>query len=168
MDLTRRIEATRQFGNEFLTWLLYKSTVQEGQLDCAIGRVEVWFSDQVRLVSPTAGSETNIIRGENPAEGDEANVALKLGKQLDEAGMSITHNGRTWEFRFCAPKFALTAVKVPAVPAESEIEAVRDRFDLLAFLERIIASLYHEFLKVRLDENGWEEECRLIAKWICR
>jgi len=168
MDLAKRIEGTRQFGNEFLTWLLYRSSVKEGQLETALGKMEVWFEDKVRLVSPLAGGEMNILKGESPAEGDEANVALQLGKQLDEARMSINFQGKKWDFQFAAPKFALSAVKVPAVLGETEAENVMERFDLLATLEDIMGSLYHEFLKLRLDDERWPEECRLIGKWVSR
>ena len=107
-----------------------------------------------------------ILKGEAPAEGLEAALALRKGKLIEEARLSITFDGRRWEFAFHGPRFSLTAIKVPAVLSETEFEAVMERFDLLSTLEEVVGVLYHEFLTLRLEEGGWARECQRIEKWL--
>jgi len=166
MELTKRIEGTRQLGSEFLTWLLDRSLSQDGMVDTEIGRIEVWFEDKLTLVSPFAGSEVNILKGEAPAQGQEAVTALRQGKQVDDAKLSVTYQGKRWDFLFSGPKFSASAVKVPAVATETDFEAVIDRFDLMGTLEEVLRSLYHEYLKIRLDDTAWEAECARVEKWL--
>lgn len=166
MELTKRIEGTRQFGNEFLTWLMFRSLESEGQIDTEQGRIELWIEDRLTLVAPFAGREVNILKGESPAQGEEAGTALRMGKQLDNARISISWQGKRWDFQFSAPNFAFTSVKVPAVLTETEFEAVVDRFDLLGKLEEIMRSLYHEFLKLRTDDGRWQVERSRMEQWL--
>jgi hypothetical protein len=168
MDLTKSIEGTRQLGPEFLTWLMYKSIASEGRLDCELGKVEVWFEDRITLVSPYAGSEVNILKGESPAQSEEAVVAIQQGKQIDEAKLSVTWEGKRWDFLFNASRFGFSSVRVPAVATETEFEAVIDRFDLFGTLEQVMRSLYHEFLKLRMSVEQWQAECRRVERCFTR
>lgn len=166
MELVKKIEATRQLGGEFLTWLMARSNMQEGIFQTEMGSVELWFEERLTLVSPFAGGEVAILKGEAPAEGLEAALALRKGKLIEEARLSVTFDGRKWELTFNGPRFALTGIKVPAVLSETEFEAVMERFDLLSTLEEVFGVLYHEFLSLRLEEGGWGRECQRIEKWL--
>lgn len=166
MELTKRIEGTRQFGNEFLTWLMFRSLSSDGQIDLPMGRIELWLEDRLTLVAPFAGREVNILKGESPAQGEEAGVALRTGKQLDNARISISWQGKRWDFQFSAPGFAFSSVKVPAVLTETQYEAISDRFDLLGTLEEIMRSLYHEFLNLRTDDGRWQVERSRMEQWL--
>jgi len=162
MELTKKIEATRQIGGEFLTWVMYKSLSSDGILETGLGKLELWFENKIKLVSPYAGGEINILKGESPAQGDEVLLALRKGKHIEEASMSITFQGRTFEFQLSGPAFSLSSVKLPAVLGEDDIETVTERFELVAALEEILHNLYHDFLKTRLDTEGWASECARI------
>lgn len=168
MDLTKRIEGTRSLGNEFLTWLLYKSVSGEGQFQSEMGPLELWFEDKITFVSPYAGGEVNILKGESPAQGEEAVTAIHQGKQIEDAKLSVNLHGRRWDFAFNGPRFQLSGVKVPSISAETEFEAVIDRFDHLGTLEQIMRALYHDFLKLRLDASKWEAECRAVERFFAR
>ena len=166
MELTKRIEGTRQVGGEFLTWLMFKSVTSDGLLETSLGRVELWFEDKIKFVSPLAGGEVNILKGESPAQGTEASTALLRGKHIDEARISVSHDGKKWEFSMSGPQFSLTSLKLPAVLGESELECVLERYDLLSTLEEILRSLYHEFVSLRLDKERFEQECSNFEKWV--
>jgi hypothetical protein len=166
MDLTRKIEGTRHVGSEFLTWLAFRSVTSDGILDTSLGQVELWFEDSVTLVSPYAGSEMNILKGESPAQGPEALLALRKGKQLETAKVSINYQGKRWEFQLSGPTLGLSGLKVPAVLGENPYESVIERFDLLATIEQIIRSLYDEFLTLRLDEKRWAKEVGRVEGWL--
>ena len=166
MDLGKKIEATRQLGSEFLTWMLFRSVVQEGIFETEAGQVELWFEDKITLVSPFAGGEINILKGEAPAETRESLTAILKGKQIEEAKLSITFQERRWDFSFNGPKFLFSGVKVPAVLGDTDLETVMERFDLMATLEETMANLYHEFLNLRLDDQAWGVECQNVERWL--
>ena len=84
MDLGKKIEATRQLGSEFLTWMLFRSVLQEGIFETEAGQVELWFEDKITLVSPFAGGEINILKGEAPAESRESLTALLKANKLNK------------------------------------------------------------------------------------
>jgi hypothetical protein len=166
IELSKKIEGTRQLGSEFLTWLLYRSLSGEGQVPSDRGTVELWFEDRITFASPFAGGELDILKGEDPATTGEARSALLQGKHVEAASLSLTFEGKRWTFQVSGPRLALAAVKVPAVATETDLESVMERFALLGGLEEIMWSLYHRFLQVRLDAGAWKKECSQIEKWV--
>ncbi len=66
MELIKKIEATRHFGTEFLTWLLYHSIHNNGEVETKEGVVEVWFEDKVKLVSPLRSRKSACSREKTP------------------------------------------------------------------------------------------------------
>jgi len=166
MDISKKIEGTRQLGAEFLTWLMFRSLSNEGILATPLGNVELWFESSVTFVSPLAGGEVNILKGEAPAEGKEAHVSLRKGKQIEQARLSVTFQSKRFEFSFSGPAFAISSAKVPAVLGEDDAQNVLERFELLASLEDVVRSLYHGFLELRRDERKWAEECKRFDEWL--
>ncbi len=115
MDLADRVERTRHFGAEFLTWLLYKSTLGEGAVETAEGPIEVWFEDKVKMISPLIAKEVDLFKGKTPAHSHEALEALRRGKVVEEAVLTIGKgDDREWKLSFNGPKFALSSVRLPA------------------------------------------------------
>jgi hypothetical protein len=168
MDFNKKIEGTRQIGAEFMTWLMFRSLSNQGILATPQGNVEVWFESSVTFVSPYAGGEVNILKGESPAEGKEAFVSLRKGKQVEQARLSVTFQAKRFELAFNGPAFAVSAAKVPAVLGEDDEQNVLERFELLASLEDIIRTLYHDFLVIRCDERKWTDECKRFDKWLTK
>jgi hypothetical protein len=166
MELAKKIEGTRQAGAEFLTWLVYRSVVSEGMVQTSLGPVEMWPENKVTLVSPYAGGEVNIVKGDAPAQGREVAAALLKGKHIEEAKLSVNFGGKRWDFTFNGPAFSLSSVKVPAVLGDTDIENVLDRFELLGTLEEIVGSLYDNFLEIRMDSERWAEEVRAFEDWL--
>jgi len=166
MDFSKKVEGTRQLGAEFLTWLMYRSLANEGILATQLGNVDLWFENSVTFVSPLAGGEVNILKGEAPAEGKEAHVSIRKGKQIEQARLSVTFQSKRFEFSFSGPGFSITSAKVPAVLGEDESMNVLERFELLASLEDIVRSLYHGFLELRRDARKWAEECKRFDEWL--
>ena len=93
---------------------------------------------------------------------------MHQGKQIEDAKLSVNLQGRRWDFTFNGPKFLLSGVKVPSISAETEFEAVIDRFDHLGTIEQIMRALYHNYLKLRLDAGKWQAECRVIERYFAR
>ena len=85
MDMVTRIERTQQMGGEFLTWLWYRSELNEGVLQVGERPIEVWFDAKLALESLGAIKEQNVIRSETPTETEEARASLQSGRvRLDD------------------------------------------------------------------------------------
>lgn len=166
MELTKKIELTRHIGAEFLTWVAFRSSAQEGVITTSAGPVEVEFIDRVTFISPYAASQASMIKGENPIETAEARMALRRGRLVEDARLQIQWQGKPWTFNWSGPKFLASGVKVPAVLGDNEEEAVMERFELMRSLEDILGSLYHAFLELRLDDKKWGAEIETMRKWL--
>lgn len=167
MDLFKKIEATRQVGSEFLTWLFYKSASSgTGVLKTELGVIELAFEDKISFVSPYASGDAQVLKGVSLGESMDSLHAIAGGRLIDDAKMSVKYQEKRWEFSFSGSKFALQGVKVPAVLADTELETAIERFDLFATLEQVLRSLYHAYLTLRLDEKAWQTEVALIRKWL--
>jgi hypothetical protein len=167
MDLAKKTEATRHFGAEFLTWLLFRSTKGEGELKIGEEIVEVWFEDKVKMVSPIATKEVDLFKGKNPAHSKEAKEALRQGKVVEEANLVIIKgDDREWKLSFNAPRWTFSSVKIPALLNEEEDDRLIERFWLLEEIHTCIEELYKLFLEVRLDSNTWSEEIIEFRRWV--
>ncbi|MBM4371661.1 MAG: hypothetical protein FJ098_08405 [Deltaproteobacteria bacterium] len=167
MDLSDRIERTRHFGAEFLTWLLVRSSRGEGTVPTAGGPVEVWFMDKIRLASPLASKEVDLFRGQTPAHSHEALEALRRGKVVEEAVLTVSRgDDREWKLCFHGPRFALSSVRLPALLKEESDERVIERFWLLEQLHKIMEDLYTAFLEIHLDPQLWGRELSVIRAWL--
>lgn len=166
MELAKKIEGSRQTGAEFLTWLIYRCVSSDGMVQTSLGPVEMWPETRVTLVSPYAGGEVNIVKGDAPAQGREVAAALLKGKHIEDAKMSVNFGGKRWDFTFNGPSFALGGIKVPAVLGDTEMEIVLDRFELLGTLEEIMGSLYDGFLEIRMNPERWSDEVRSFEDWL--
>jgi len=166
MDLIKKIEATRQVGSEFLTWLFYRSASGTGQLKSELGPVELAFEDRISFVSPYASGDAQMLKGISLGESMDSLRAIAGGRLIDEAKLSLKFQEKRWEFVWSGSKHSASAAKVPAVLADTELETVIERFDLYATLEEVMRSLYHAFLTLRLDEKAWQTEVARIRKWL--
>jgi hypothetical protein len=167
MDLSAKIEHSRHYGNEFLTWLLFRSTVGSGAVRTwEGGEIEVWFEDKARAVDPLKAKEQDTFKGEKPAHSREALEAIRRGKMLEEAGLSITEGEKEWHFSLNGPRWSLNTVKIPALLKEDGDDRVLERFYLLEQLHIKLESLYRTFLELRLDPGSWKKEKHNLGKWI--
>ncbi len=167
MDLSDRIERTRHFGAEFITWLLYKSTVGEGAVETSDGPVEVWFEDKIKIISPLVAKEVDLFKGKTPAHSHEALEALRRGKVVEEAVLVVSRgNDREWKLTFNGPKFALGSVRLPALLKEESDDRVIERFWLLEQLHKLLEDLYTAFLEIHLDSQRWGKELNGIRSWL--
>lgn len=167
MDLSDKVERTRHFGAEFLTWLLYKSTVGEGAVETGDGTVEVWFEDKVKMISPLVPKEVDLFKGKTPAHSHEALEALRRGKVVEEAVLTVGKgDDREWKLSFNGTKFTLSSVRLPALLKEESDDRIIERFWLLEQLHKIIEDLYTAFLEIHLDSQRWGRELSGIRTWL--
>ncbi|MBH25742.1 MAG: hypothetical protein CMH57_15150 [Myxococcales bacterium] len=163
MDLIDLIQTRRFLGNEFLTWLWYKSEVFEGRFNIGKrGACEVWFDDSLTLEAVIVETERSKLKGASPSVSPEAREALRQGKLPTQARLRVVQDQQEYGFVFKAPEFALSSVRIPALLSDEEDEKFYERMYLIEEIESIIHDLYGEFLALRLSPT-WDST---IVPWL--
>lgn len=168
MNLADLIETRRFLGSEFMMWLWFKSETHDGLMDVEDhGPVEVIYDDRLVLEAYLAETERNTLKGGAPAYSKEAKVALRQGKRVSRAKLKVVKDGREWTFTFKAEGMDYTSVKIPSVLSKEKEEKFYERMYLVEELEDIMATLYGQFLAIRLDEERWDETMvPAMRRWI--
>lgn len=158
MDLVDLIEQRSFLGSEFLMWLWFKSECYESLLKVDdIGSIELEFDDQMTLEAYIAETQRSELKGGDPANGIEAKTALRQGKRLSKAKISVNKEGRIWVLTLKGESLDFSSVKIPALLTSEYDERFYERMYLLDEIEEIMSALYLEFLQIRLSKQ-WEEK----------
>lgn len=166
MDLLNRIEHTRFLGREFLTWLWYRSELQEGLFTIADKQIEVWFDARMTLEALGDIKEQNVIKSESPTETEEARASLQAGKFVKEARLRVIQDQKQWTTTLKADDLSLHGLKIPALLAKEDDDQLYERFYLLEEAEDIFNDLFAGFLELRLEDERWAPEVADIREWI--
>ena len=166
---------TREPGREFLTWLWFKSEERNGRIDLG-GDEEIMLLFVRRLVLESGQgdyAESVVCQGQHASllEGKEA---LRQGKKIRAARLSLEIDAAEWEFTFKADLFQFQSMKVPA-PAEEfgengEIAAEGRLLERIFLIEKAVAvmdRLFTAFLALR-GSHAWTAEAVRMEDWINR
>ena len=175
MDLIELIEEKRFIGQEFLTWLWWKSEERGGSVALdGRGDILIAFEKHAFLESGEGENTERLICSGLQTELKEARTGLSFGKKLEQARILLTHDayeynftltGSTMDFRSVRlPKTAVAEDK-PDAQAE-ELEGVMlERIFLFETLTRLVHELFRMFLKIRVSDR-WPAETEKIRAWI--
>jgi hypothetical protein len=165
-DIVEKINHTQFLGTEFLTWLWYQEEKNQGKFQLEDGtEIELWFEDKLSLASVAADSQEDIFKGGRPTSSVEARAALKLGKTVKNAKISVIEGDVTWVFQVKAEPLMMTGIKLPAT-SSSELEiAFFERMESLERLSQMYEQLLSRFLKLRLTD-AWQDEILAIQEWV--
>jgi len=164
---------SRQTGREFLTWLWFKSEERNGRI--ALAPDEEVLLVFVRRLVLAAGigdyAESVVCQGQHASllEGKEA---LRQGKTVREARLSLEIDAATWEFTFKADLFQFQAMKLPA-PAEEwgeEREAgaegrLLERIMLMEKAMDTMDRLFEIYTALR-ESPSWSAEAARLTAWM--
>ena len=158
-------------GQDFLTWLWYKSEATGGRFATADNEVFALYMEQ--RISVTGGEgdakETTSVSG-LMSELKEAKAGLNLGKKVAKAQIRIEVDEDTWQTTIKAEDFSLGTFKTPKVDFKQEEGDDPDA----AFLEKMylverglafIDAVFFQFLKLRFSDE-WQEERKNVAVWL--
>ena len=175
MDLIELIEEKRFIGQEFLTWLWWKSEERGGSVALdGYGDILVALEKHVLLESGEGESAERLICSGLQAELKEARTGLALGKKLEQARILITHGAYEYNFTLTGSTMDFRSVRLPKTAAAEdkpdsraeELEGVMlERISLFETLVRLVHELFRIFLKSRVGD-GWPEEAGKIRAWI--
>ncbi|OKY75696.1 MAG: hypothetical protein BM485_08245 [Desulfobulbaceae bacterium DB1] len=175
MDLVDLIIEKRFLGQEFLTWLWYKSDERGGTVALpGTGDIQLVFEKHMLLEYGEGEAFEKIICQGLQAELKEARTGLRMGKKLEQARIHMVQGEYEWHMTIKASLLEFRSVKPPRTMAEAEegetAEAVEgrllDRIGMLEKASRTVDDLFRLFLDVRISPARWQEERDRISKWI--
>ncbi len=175
MDLVDLIAEKRFLGQEFLTWLWWKSEERGGSIELpGQGDITVVFEKHMLLESGEGESSEKIVCTGLQAELQEARTGLLMGKKLEQARMVIGYNSYEYSFTLAAALMEFRNVRLPKTEGSEggqgdnpeEVEGmILERIYLFEELIRLVNELFSLFLKKRLG-NDWHEELEKIRGWV--
>lgn len=177
MDLVDLMVEKRFVGQEFLTWLWWKSEERGGSIEITQeGDITVAFEKHMLLESGEGESSEKIICTGLQTELQEARTGLQMGKKLEQARIVINHNSHEYSFTLAGALMEYRNIRLPKTEATEndkstnpeEIEGmILERIFLFEELLRIVNTLFSMFLKVRLGEK-WRDELQKIRLWVAK
>ncbi len=174
MDLVDLIAEKRWLGQEFLTWLWYKSEERGGSIAIeGRGDIIVAFEKHMLLESGEGDSLEKIVCSGLQAELQEARTGLQMGKKLEQARITFGFDNYEYSVTLSGCLLEYRNVKLPKTEAgqvdgdnPEEMEAVvLERIYLIEELTKTVNQLFTIYLTVRLGEQ-WRNELQKIRAWI--
>ncbi len=175
MDLVDLIAEKRFLGQEFLTWLWWKSEERGGTIELpTMGDVTVVFEKHMLLEFGEGESSEKIICSGLQAELQEARTGLQMGKKLEQARIVIGHKNYEYSFTLAAALMEFRNVRLPKTEATEsdrgenpeEVEGmILERIFLFEELIRLVNVIFLKFLQLRLSED-WRDELMKVREWI--
>lgn len=177
MDLVDLMIEKRFLGQEFLTWLWWKSEERGGSIELEKeGDITVVFEKHMLLESGEGESSEKIVCTGLQAELQEARTGLKMGKKLEQARIVINHHNNEYSFTLGGGLMEYRNVRLPKTEATEkdksdnpeEIEGmILERIFLFEQLVRLVNMLYLKFLTARVGPH-WRDELQKIRFWVAK
>jgi hypothetical protein len=174
MDLVDLIAEKRFIGQEFLTWLWYKSEERGGTVFLpGAGDIQVVFEKHMLLESGEGEALEKLICRGLQTELQEARTGLQMGKKPEQARIRLVRGDYEWNFTLTAALLEFRNIKVPKTMTPSEEESGPEAFEArvlerMAMVEeavRTIHELFRLFLQTRVGPE-WGQELARVRQWV--
>ena len=171
MSPTSSVQSTDLIlGQEFLTWLWYKSDTLPDAFRDSVNTPFQLFMEHRVVVQGGEGDtlETASVSGAlSPLR--EARFGLATGKKVARAALRIEQDGLRWQLLLRAEDFAVGGLRCPKTDrGDSDDDPDAPLLERIYLLERCMAlldALYANFLRLRLSPQ-WTDETRRIHDWM--
>jgi len=176
MDLVDLIAEKRFLGQEFLTWLWWKSEERGGVVAFpGEGDIVVVFEKHMLLEYGEGDSNESLICRGLQTELQEARTGLVMGKKLEQARIQLAYNDFEWNFTLAAALMEFRNVKLPKTGGESgggdnpeEREGmILERIYLFEELVRLVLGLFRSFVELRVSSE-WRDELLKVREWVAK
>ena len=176
MDLVDIISEKRFLGQEFLTWLWYKSEERGGAVFLpGTGDIQVVFEKHMLLESGEGESLEKLICKGLQTELQEARTGLRMGKKLEQARIYLAKGDYEWRLTLGATLFEYRNVSLPrtlSVSEEGEDQVaweakVLERIGMSEEAMHTIDELFRIFLNLRISAD-WSQELVRLKSWIAK
>lgn len=174
MDLVDIISEKRFIGQEFLTWLWFKSEERGGTVLLADeGDIQVVFEKHMLLESGEGEAHEKLICKGLQAELQEARTGLRMGKKLEQARIFLGKGEYEYHLTLTATLFEYRNVWLPKTLTPSEDASDRlaqegkiiEKLGMAEEAKRTIDGLFRMFLKIRTGDD-WPVELAKMRAWV--
>ena len=171
MDLVKAAMQDSVLGQDFLTWLWFRSE-KNGWLfpikDAS--EVNVYLEQKLSVRGGTGNNVEKAVVSGPHAEFTEAKLGLKNGKLVDKTLVRFERDGATWTVLLNSDDFSLSGLKTPKIKTRPEEGDDPDApfLEKMLLLEQcmgFIDELYRQFLAIRLSTD-WTKELRTFRGWL--
>lgn len=166
MGFLEELQEIEFIGGEFATWLLVETARDRGPADwneCQACVIEV--PGPITFEGPGHGAIQVILKGDTLLDSPELRSAIAEGKHVRKMKLSVDLDGDHWQGTLDTKTLEWRSVKlsVPPVPDVEEFAFMRTQaFERLTlFLDEWVSA----FLRVRMDDNAWDEEIERIREF---
>ncbi len=157
-------------GQEFLTWLWYKSDTSPREFMDKKGVPFAVSMEQRIVVQGGEGEnlETASVSGSlSPLR--EARLGLVTGKKVTRAIVRFEQNDLDWQVSLRAEDLSCNALRTPKIEKEGEDDDpdafLLEKIYLMELCLGLFDDLYAQFLKLRLS-NKWQTEVQNVRTWM--
>ena len=171
MDLQLAQEKDAVLGQDFLTWLWFKSEAQNHVFKTSEDEDFAIYIGQRIVVEGGVGEslEKAVCTG-MMSRLQEAKQGLRSGKKVVQAKVTMEEDSNSWSMQLDASMFSFNGLKTPKMDTQAQDGDEPDGIFLekMYLLERAMYftdELYREFLGLRLSPE-WIQECRRIREWM--
>ncbi|WP_419788184.1 hypothetical protein [Pseudodesulfovibrio sp.] len=171
MDLSLVERENNILGQDFLTWLWYKTDNDNPLFKLKEDRTFTLQMEQKLSVQGGEGETKSTTTVSSPGgEMSEAKTGLLHGKKVNKAQILFTMDADSWLVSLSASDFGLSGLKTPKVASKDEEGDDPDAkfLEKIFLIERCVEMLdvvYGHFLALRLSKD-WAEESARVKLWI--
>jgi recombination associated protein RdgC len=174
MDFVDLIAEKRFLGQEFMTWLWYKSEERGGTVFLPeAGDIQIVFEKHMLLEYGEGEAHEKLICRGLQTELREARTGLQMGKKLEQARIHLVRGHYEWNFTLTAAMLEFRNIRVPKTVAaadeetdQSAIEArLLERIGMVEEAVRTINELFRMYLQTRISSD-WEGELGKVQRWV--
>lgn len=160
------IVANKFMGEEFLTWLWWRSQTNSGVFSIPDNMLELYVDDRIVLKEDDNGKLSCVICNGDNVDLYEARKALSLNKRVAEAKFKIFVHDQEYLLTLNSVYFRFQACKTPKVTKDKEdLDGVfYEKIFLLQKIIKYIEYLFISFLKIRTGEQ-WKTIRADIRDW---
>ncbi|KPK23057.1 MAG: hypothetical protein AMJ61_16380 [Desulfobacterales bacterium SG8_35_2] len=176
MDLVDIVSEKKFLGQEFLTWLWYKSEERGGSVFLpGTGDIQLVFEKHMLLESGQGESQEKLICRGLQAELQEARTGLLMGKKLEQARIYLAKGDYEYRLTFGATLFEFRNVSLPRTISANEEAAdplaweakVLERISMAEDALQTMDELFRIFLQIRTSSD-WSKELAGMKNWIAK
>ncbi|MDR3631591.1 MAG: hypothetical protein P4L42_14815 [Desulfocapsaceae bacterium] len=176
MDLVDIIAEKKFLGQEFLTWLWWKSEERGGSVALpGQGDISIIFEKHMLLEYGEGEANEKLICRGLQTELKEARTGMSIGKKLEQARLRLEQDQHEWSFTLAAGSMEFRNVRLPKTAESEEGDPVNNKAEtegmilervyLFEELIRIVTDLFRMFLEIRIGAQ-WREEILKMRNWV--
>ena len=167
LELYEKIERTRHFGELFLIWLWFRSSVDDTIFTLSDGcTLALAIDNQMTLEAKLAEAEKTVLSGGAPADSKEAYEGLRQGKVVSQAKLRVQRDEKEWVFVLNAATMTISSLKIPSLMTKETDNKFFERQALIEEIDGLLRGLYEKFLSIRLNPKAWKQENQELCDWI--